>query len=87
MYKCSSRNIRAFCRNTVEISENSEDHLKAIVGRRQVDEGDGVRSRARKVVKKTQGEGKAAKNGARGWQSGTGSADCIELREGGRFSQ
>ena len=31
-----------FYRNTVEISENSENHLKAIVGGRQAAEGDGV---------------------------------------------
>jgi hypothetical protein len=31
-----------FCWNTVEISEKSENHLKAIVGGRQTAEGDGV---------------------------------------------
>ena len=30
-----------FYRNTVEIAEKSENHLKAIVGRRQMAEGDG----------------------------------------------
>jgi hypothetical protein len=33
---------KQFCWNTVEISENSENHLKAIVGGRQAAEGDGV---------------------------------------------
>ena len=33
---------KRFYRNTVEISENSENHLKAIVGWRQVDEVHGV---------------------------------------------
>ena len=33
---------KQFCWNTVEISENSENHLKAIVGWRQAAEGDGV---------------------------------------------
>jgi hypothetical protein len=62
--------LKRFYRNTVEISENSENHLKAIVGRWQVAGRDGFSGRAEKVVEKTQGEGKAAKIGARDWQPG-----------------
>ena len=40
--ECSSWNILRFYRNTVKISENSENHLKAIVGWRQAAEGDEV---------------------------------------------
>ncbi len=67
----------------MEISENSENHLKAIVGGRQVAEVVGFADRAGKVAEKTQGEGKAAKSGERGWQSGVGSANYIDLREVG----
>jgi hypothetical protein len=49
----------------VEISENSENHLKVIVGGRQVAVRDGLTGATEKVAEKTQGEGKAAKNGAR----------------------
>jgi hypothetical protein len=49
----------------VEISENSENHLKAIVGGLQVAERDGFRQGAGKVAEKTQGEGKAPKKGSR----------------------
>jgi hypothetical protein len=35
--------LERFYRNTVEISENSENHLKAIVGERQVAGRDGFR--------------------------------------------
>jgi hypothetical protein len=35
--------ISVFCRNTVEISENPENHLKAIVYGRQIAEVDGFR--------------------------------------------
>jgi hypothetical protein len=48
-----------FYRNTVEIAENSENHLKAIVGERQVAVGVGLSEWALKVVRKTQGEEKA----------------------------
>jgi hypothetical protein len=48
-----------------------------------VAEVDGVRKEPEKVVEKTQDEGKATKNGERGWQSGVGSADYIDLRENG----
>jgi hypothetical protein len=54
-----------FYRNTVEISENSENHLKAIVGRRQGTEKDGFSASVLKVVRKTQGEGKALGSGER----------------------
>jgi hypothetical protein len=54
-----------FYRNTVEISENSENHLKAIVDGREMAGVDGVRQWAGKVVEKTRGEGKAARSGAR----------------------
>ena len=64
----------------MEISENSENHLKAIVGGRQVAGRDGFSARAEKVVEKTQGEEKAPKSGARSWQSAARSADYIDLR-------
>jgi hypothetical protein len=75
--------LERFCWNTVEISENSENHLRAIVGGREVAGVDGLSDRAEKVAEKTQGEGKAAKSGARGWQSGLGSANYIDLRDKG----
>jgi hypothetical protein len=43
----------------VEVAENSENHLKAIVGGRQVAGRDGFRRGDEKVVEKPQGEGKA----------------------------
>jgi hypothetical protein len=47
--------------------------------------GDGVSGRGGKVAGKTQGEGKALKSGERGWQSGVGSANYLDLRDiGGR---
>jgi hypothetical protein len=49
----------------VEISENSENHLKAIVDGLEVAGVVGFSVGAEKVAKKTQGEGKAAKNEAR----------------------
>jgi hypothetical protein len=49
-----------FYRDTVEIAENSENHLKAIVGGRQVDGGMGLEKPLKNVVKEPQGEGKAA---------------------------
>jgi hypothetical protein len=67
----------------VEISEKSENHLKAIVAGREVAGVDGVGERAGKVAEKTRGEGKAAKSRARGWQLGVGSAKYIDLREVG----
>jgi hypothetical protein len=72
--------LERFYRNAVEISENSENHLKAIVGGRQVAGRDGFSARAEKVVEKTQGEEKAPKSGARSWQSAARSADYIDLR-------
>ena len=70
----------------MEISENSENHLKAIVGWA----ASGWRwmelvNEAENAVKKTQGEGKASKIGERGWQSGVGSANYIDLREMGEL--
>jgi len=56
-------------RNIVEISENSENHLKAIVAWRQAAEGDGVGRVPKYRHEKRGGEGKALKIGARGWQS------------------
>jgi hypothetical protein len=47
------------------MTENSENHLKAIVGGRQVAGVVGFSVGTKKVAKKTQGEGKAAKNEAR----------------------
>jgi hypothetical protein len=57
--------LEQFYRNTVEIAENSENHLKAIVGGRQLAGRDGFRRNVQKVAEKTQGEGKAAKSGER----------------------
>jgi hypothetical protein len=57
--------LERFYRNTVEISENSENHLKAIVSGRQAAELDSLRRGREKVAEKTQGEGKAAKIEAR----------------------
>jgi hypothetical protein len=37
------------------------------------------------VVEKTQGEGKAAKMGERGWHSGVASANYIDLRDSPLF--
>ena len=71
----------------MEISENSENHLKAIVGGRQAAAADGVSDRGGKVVEKTQGEGKAVKNSERGWRSGVGSADYLDLRDIGGASR
>jgi hypothetical protein len=48
--------LEQFYRNTVEISEISENHLKAIVGGRQVAGRDGFRRGVGKVAEKTQGE-------------------------------
>ena len=65
----------------MEISENSENHLKAIVGGRQVAEVNWFGKPTGKVEEKPQGEGKATKTGARGWRSGVGSANYRDLRE------
>jgi len=54
-----------FYRNTVEIAEKSENHLKAIVGRRQMAEGDGFGR-----VPKYRHEKRGAKG--RRWRSGLG---------------
>jgi hypothetical protein len=58
--------------HSVEIVENSENHLKAIVSGRQVSGAIGFIAGAGKVVEKTQGEGKAASvlNEASSWQRG-----------------
>jgi hypothetical protein len=70
--ECSDWNIvmnvptgthKRFYRNTVEIPENSENHLKAIVGGRQVGDVTWVAGWAGKVVEKPQGEGKAVGSG------------------------
>jgi hypothetical protein len=55
--------LERFYRNTVENSENSESHLKAIVHRRQVAARDGLRAAAGKVAEKPQGEEKARESG------------------------
>jgi hypothetical protein len=52
--------LEQFCGNTVEISENSKNHLEAIVGGRQVAGRDGVRPRTEKVAEKPQGEERAS---------------------------
>ena len=56
---------KRFYRNTVEISENSENHLEAIVCGLQMAEVDGFKESPRNAAKKTQGEGKALKVGRR----------------------
>ncbi len=71
----------AFTGNTVEIAENSENHLKAMVRGRQVAGRVWFSGRTGKVVEKPQGEGKAAKEGQREWQSGAASANYMDLRE------
>ena len=68
-------------RNTVEISEISENHLRAIVDGRQVAEVDAVSDRSGKVEEKTQGEGKAAKTRSRAWHSMAVGANYIDLRK------
>jgi hypothetical protein len=87
--KCSGGNIvctnvpvgtyKRFYRNTVEISENSENHLKAIVGGRQVAGRVRFGGRGGKVAEKTQGEGKASKGGERVWHSALPSANATIL--------
>ena len=67
-------------RNTLEISEISENHLKAIVYRRQVAGRDRFRQCAGKVAERTRGEEKAAKIRSRGWRSAAASADYMDLR-------
>jgi hypothetical protein len=79
--------ISVFYRNTVEITENSENHLKAIVGGRQVSGTIGFNARTGKVVEKTQGEGKASKSGERGWQSKAVNANYMDLQASARFFQ
>ena len=64
----------------MEIAEKSENHLKAIVGRRQMAEGDGVWASAEISARKAWGEGKALKIGSRGWQPWVASAEYIDLR-------
>jgi hypothetical protein len=73
--------LEQFYRNTVEISENSENHLKAIVDGRQVVEINKVERRAEKVAEKTQGEEKAAKTGERDWHLPAVGANYMDLRE------
>jgi hypothetical protein len=63
-----------------EISEISENHLKAIVGWRQVAEVTWFGRRTEKVEEKPQGEEKATETGSRDWQSAGASADYIDLR-------
>ena len=73
--------LERFTGNTVDISENSENHLKAIVGGRQTAVREGFRQCAGKVAGKTRGEEIAMKIDARSWQSHGASADFIDLRE------
>jgi hypothetical protein len=65
----------------VEISENSENRLKGMIDGWEVAGVDGFSGRDGKVAERTQGEWKAMKSGARGWQSGVGSANYIDLRD------
>jgi hypothetical protein len=69
----------------VEIPENSENHLKAIVDWRQAAEGDGLDKR-RNVGTKTAGRREGVENRDRDWQSSLRSANYIDLRESGRAS-
>ena len=64
----------------MEISENSENHLEAIVGGPQMAGVVRLSDRGGKGVGKTQGEGKAVKSGERGWHSGVASANYMDLR-------
>src|SRR5258706_7339881 len=71
-------------RNTVEMSENSENHLKAIVRGRQAAERNRVRQRVEKVAEKAQRELKATEKSERGSQSLVISANCIDVRARGQ---
>src|ERR1700693_4168934 len=71
-----------FYRNTVEISENSENHLKAIVGGRQVAGRDRLRESTGKRGKKATGRRKSGLPGGRCWHSGLMSANYMDLRDG-----
>jgi hypothetical protein len=73
--------LERFAGNTVDISENSENHLKAIVDGRQVAGKDGFMRCAGKVAERTQGGEKALKIEARSWHLRGASADSIDLRE------
>ena len=57
--------LEQFCGDTVDISENSENNLKAIVVGRQVARMNGIGRRAGKWLEKSRGEEKAVKNGPR----------------------
>jgi hypothetical protein len=72
--------LERFYRNTVEISENSENHLKAIVGARQLAGVDGFSGETGKVAERTQGEGKAPRIRERDWHSPASSANYLDLR-------
>src|SRR5271169_5849406 len=71
--------LERFYRNTVDISENSENHLKAIVGGREVAGGDGVSGRGCKRGQKDTGRRKGEGRASRRWQLGVGSANFIGL--------
>ena len=64
----------------MEISENSENHLKAIVGGRQVAGKVWVRARDEKEAGKTWGEEKALENGLDAGTWSGASANYIDLR-------
>ena len=64
----------------MEIAENSENHLKAIVGGRQVAEVNWSGRPTEKVAEKPPGEGKAAKIESRDWHSVAVNANYIDLR-------
>ena len=72
--------LERFYRNTVDNSEISENHLKAIGGWRQVIGAVEFSAGADMSAGKSWGEGKAAKVGERGWQSRLGSANYMDLR-------
>ena len=65
----------------MENSEISENHLKAIVGGRQVAEMNWVGRWTGKVAEKPQSEGKASESGFRCWYSLPVSADYMDLQE------
>jgi hypothetical protein len=61
-----------FYRNTVEISEKSENHLKAIVGWREVAEGDEVGRVPKYRHEKFGAKGKRSKSGYEAGSRGFG---------------
>jgi hypothetical protein len=65
----------------VDISENSENNLKAIVGRLEMAERDRPTATTGKVAEKAEGNDKETKISSREWHSAVASADSMELQE------